>query len=161
MRVPSNQFKRKDGAISIDAVLSLSVVLMIFIALLGLFLAIYPRIMLLQEMHSITRLAEMQGGLTSENIQFFEERIGDYGFVSNSAGVEIKVVTESGLNAGEIDEKGTENPFYIKREDFDAMQVFLNVPVDNSVLKSALSFFSVNGELGDYGFQEIVYSERY
>lgn len=156
-----NRFSKSDGYIAIESVISMSVFLMIFIAMIGLFLVTYPRVVLLQEMHSITRLAEIQGGLTEENVAFFEQRIEGLGFVDGEGQVELTAVTESGLNAAEIDSPSTVNPFYIERDSLDAIYVKLTVPINTSVLNSALDFFGVSNTLDETVYEEIVYSERY
>lgn len=153
--------KKSDGYVAIESVLSMTVFFIILVAMIGLFLAVYPRMVLLQEMHSITRLAELQGGLTTENVQFYENRIGEFGFISDSSPIELTAVTESGVDASAIDGKGVKNPFYIKREDLDAIYVTLEVPIQTNLLDAALDFFGVSNRIKPYVFQELVYSERY
>ena len=153
----------KDGYVTIETVVSVSMFLFIFMAVLGLFLAIYPRVVILQESNSIAQLASIQGGLTEEDVQEFTTRISSYGFVDNSESVEINLITEAGVMADNIDPVEIDNGFYIKREDLDAMILVVRVPLKIEMLNTAMSFFSSSSghSLGSHQVEKLIYSERY
>lgn len=153
----------KDGFVAIETVVSVTMFLFIFMAVLGLFFAIYPRVVILQESNSIAQLASIQGGLTDEDVQGFTTRISSYGFVDNSESVEINLITETGVKADNIDPIETNNGFYVKREDLDAMILVVRVPLKIEMLNTAMSFFSNSSghSLSSHQVEKLIYSERY
>lgn len=153
----------KDGYVAIETVVSVTVFLFIFMTILGLFLAIYPRVVILQESNSIAQLASVQGGLTDEDVKDFTARISSYGFVDNSDSVEINLITEAGVKADNIDPVEIDNGFYVKRADLDAMMLVVRVPLKLELLNTAMSFFgdSSGHSLGLHQVEKLIYSERY
>lgn len=155
------KIRNKEGFVAIESVVSMSFFLIFFLLALGFYIHIYAQGTVNRDVHALATIAEQQGGLTSENITDFKNKIEGYSFLDSNKAVEVTAVTKSGIDATDISLIESDDSFYISRRAGDYIQVIVSVPASNPLLQNAAHFFGVGELLDTLQSQEIVYSERY
>ncbi len=156
----------KKGFISIEAILSMTIVLMIFLIIIGFFVSVIPRISLQSEVHALTQKAKLQGGLTDatseaihSDVENFKDALVAKGY--NRDTIEVHAFTKpSGLGAMGVTPLDAEGSNYIKRDSDELMYIVVNVP-DKSFINAPLQFFGIRRETPTISFVETVMSERW
>lgn len=122
---------KKDGFVAIEVILFSSFIIALLVCLIGIFAYIYPVFRLQYDMNILTRQAQKNGGLTSENIMNFEDRIGEYSFVSESG---KPVIIEGETIPSKRNIIGINNNNYIDRDSGEIMGIVVKIPSDNRIL---------------------------
>lgn len=153
--------RKKGGYVSIEAVISMSFFMIFFFLLLSFYLFVHPYTMMGRDVHALSVLAERQGGLTTENIETFKERIAEsYSFVEHDS-VEVYLETSSGKVPISDDLLDEDSESYIRRESGDLMTLSVSTNSNNFSLSGIAQYFGISKSIERYSFKEVVYSERY
>lgn len=156
-----HKIRKKEGFVAVESVVAMSFFLIFFLLALGFYIHIYAQGSVNRDLHALATITEQQGGLTSENITDFTNKMEAFSFVDSGKSIEISAVTSSGMDATGISLAETEDAFYVSRSVGEYIQVRVDVPVSNPLLQNAAKFFGVGNTLESLQSQEIVYSERY
>lgn len=160
-----NRFNLKttDGSFSIEAVLAMANVLIIFMMIIGFYTFINPYTILNRDVHALATLAQRQGGLTDEDVEQFKERLNAYGFVDPQKGdIEVYAQTINEVEAIGIDGFGEAGTNYIKRDSKDFIVLAVSVPSYGDYLTSVFRVMGMGGQKAPdrYLFKETFLSER-
>lgn len=159
--------KYKKGFVSIEAILSTSVMIVVILVLIGFFTTLFPRIMLQIESRNLAQKAKIQGGLTDmtsmpigSDIERFKDRLVQIGYDRDS--IEIQGYTSPGnldvIGVTPLDEDGDN---YIKRGSNEIINIIVIVPANKSI-SAPLSFFGISDSTPkEYILFETVMSERW
>ena len=155
--------RNESGFVSIETIFAMSFVVIMFILCLGFFTFVQPYTKLDREVHVLSQLAQRQGGLTLDDVQFFKERIAEYSFVNLSDGdIQVDAYTMPGdrdvIGVTGLDEAGDE---YVRRDEKELIQLVVTIPSHNEILKPVATFFGVSGVSDKYTFKEVFMSDRY
>lgn len=158
--------KSKKGFVSVEAILSMSLVLIVFLIIIGFFVSIVPRISLQSEVHALTQKAKLQGGLTDassesvgSDVEKFKDALVSKGYSRDS--IEITAFTKpSGIGALGVTPLDVEGSNYVKRGTDELIYIIVSVP-DRSFINAPLKFFGLNGGAKTISFVETVMSERW
>lgn len=151
--------KNQHGFVAVEAILSMSVfvVMVVFVILLCAYQI--PKIGLENQVQSLCEVAKMQGGLTNEestgsnnnDIDNFVNKLQNEGFDKN--GINIRLTTsKSKINAIGVSPINSSEQIYVKRSDLDPMT--LRVEIAPKISK--ILFY----KMPNYVFQEEFLSER-
>jgi len=154
---------KKEGYVSIEAVIAMSFFLVVFFLTLGFFTYIQPHSTLQREVHTLATIAERQGGLTAEDIENFEIKLQSYRFIQDSSiPILITATTQPGdLDVSDVTPFGEEGEDYISRNSKEIITVTATLPSNSSMLKPLANFFGVETISDYYIISESVMSERY
>lgn len=159
---------RKKGFVSIEAVISMSAVLMIVLMAIGFIVYMYPKIMLEKEVHLLAQKAKIQGGLTdnisqpvNSDIETFLKSLEGKGYKKDT--IEITARTIPGdLNCIGVTPLNTNGNNYVKRDSKMTIQITVKVPANKSGLKGPFAYLHFEDESGQYYYiRETVMSERW
>lgn len=158
----------KKGVVSIEAILSLTVALMIILFTFGFFTLIYPKIMLQTAVNNLAQDAKITGGLTDPSSQpvdsqlaQFDQEMQSLGYPSNQ--VQVTAVAEPGdINAMGVSPLGSSGTNYIHRDSGEMIYITVTLPANRSIV-APMSFFGDSGNAvpNHYVIQETVMSERW
>ncbi|MDF2880111.1 MAG: hypothetical protein K0R54_668 [Clostridiaceae bacterium] len=159
-----NKVKEKNGSVSVDAVISMTFFLLLFSLTLAFFVYLYPQISLQKEVSMLGNIAELQGGLTEEDITQFQSSLeNNFTYVANSEfPVIVTAIAEpSGTDATNVTPLGEIGNDYIKRGSKEIIRINIQVPANGKYLKAVANVFGVSDIKDYYVFSEPVMSERY
>lgn len=157
----------KNGFISIEAILSTILALMVVLVSIGFFTTIYPRIVLQLETRNLAQIAKIQGGLTDissepegSDIEVFKDKLAKFGYDRNK--IEVQAFTNPGnKNAMGITPLEKNGNNYIKRGSGETIYIKIKVPANTSI-KAPLSYFKAQSSaVEEYKVLETVMSERW
>ena len=138
-----SDLKERDGFVALEVILFGSVLLLIFISIIGFFTYIYPTFYLQRDMDALVRIAQMNGGLTNSDVSEFVERIEKYKFVDTS-GESISI--EGTTNPSKYNIIGVNAYNYIQRGSGEIMELTVKIPHTNKMI----NVFGGNKRLKDY-----------
>jgi hypothetical protein len=171
-----NKLANKKGFMSVEAIMSMAVVLMVVVLGIGFFTYMIPRQAIEEEVHLLGRIAKMEGRLTSDDVEHFRNNMIKRGLATEDNRSEVKVEVLKESTSGEVSEKviisedgervmrgekikinGVDSPHYA------VLHVVATVPAKKEGIVGALGFFNVNSDgLSDnYVFSERIMSEYY
>ena len=159
---------KKSGFVSVEAVISMATLLIVFVMCIGFFTYTMPRVTLEKEVHLLAQKAKIQGGLTNEDVNLFKIALEKRGY--NPEEVTVKAVTvegsdgsPGGANAIGVDSISDPNAVrYIKRDALTPIEITVTVPANTRLLKGPLSHIFVTNMVNDkYYLRETVLSERW
>lgn len=162
-----NNIKNKKGFISIEAIYSLVLVMMVIFVAVGFFGYMYPKIAVEKQVHLLAEKAKIQGGLTDETSQPVNSDISEMletleglGFDKND--ITITATTTPGnknvIGVTPIDQEGDN---YIKRNTKETINISVTYP-SNKFIAGPLKYFKVSSEkLKTQTIKQSVLSERW
>ncbi|ADO59465.1 hypothetical protein [Paenibacillus polymyxa] len=158
-----SHLKKESGFISIETIFAMSFVIIVFTLCLGFFTFVQPYTQLDREVHVLAQLAQRQGGLTMDDVQFFKERVSAYSFVNLSDGliqVDAHTIPDDRdvIGVTSLDEAGDE---YVRRDEKELIQLVVTIPSHNDILKPVARFLGVSDVSDHYTFKEVFMSDRY
>lgn len=159
-RAKINVFENKEGSVTLETILSLTMFVIFFVLVLAFFLFIYSFSDISRQTEILATAAERQGGLTVEDVNYFEERMSRYNFITSGEVVVDAYTIPSGhsaLNVAPLNEDG----YYISRDSMEKIVIRVTTPSNNVLLKPVLSFFGIEKDSDSYTIERTVYSERY
>lgn len=161
-----NFFSRKEGYVSVEAVIAMSFFFIVFFLTLAFFTYIQPYSSLQREVHTLATIAERQGGLTAQDIQDFEGRLQEYSFIRTSSdGVQVTAITYPNYNdvsdVVPLGGDGSVGTPYISRNTKEVITITATIPANSTMLKPLAEFFGVDTISDTYQISESVLSERY
>ena len=174
-----NILKNQKGAMAVEGVLTMSVVLFLVVTILGWYTYLLPRQGLEKQVHLLAQKAKIQGGLTATpklmNNQFTnlspDDLATDVGiFIQTLANMghdvsKIKVTCEtvtSKTNCLGVTPYKAPGDNYVKRDGLEVMHISVEIPTKTSLLAMSKAFFGTQGPLPSvYKFSESVMSERW
>lgn len=146
-----NRVNKKNGFVSIEAVLFGSAIAIVFFILVGFFSYIYPSFVLQREVGVLTRQAQQNGGLTTENVSEFKNKVNKYKFVKES-GKEVVITAKTSPSNYNAIVSGNS---YISRDSDEVIDIEIKIPTDNRIIKK---FTDKSSDY--YIFKSSVMSER-
>lgn len=161
------KLKNRQGFVSIETILAVSVAMMVILVLIGFFTTIFPRVRLQMETHTLAQKAKIQGGLTDatsqsvdSDVEIFKEKLSKVGYRKED--IQITAYTEPGnLSAIGVTPYDSEGSNYIKRGSGETIYIVVKVPANQSI-KAPLSFFGLaDSAIKEYIIVETVMSERW
>jgi Flp pilus assembly protein TadG len=161
-----NFFSRKEGYVSVEAVIAMSFFFIVFFLTLGFFTYIQPHSSLQREVHTLATIAERQGGLTAQDIQDFKDRLQTYSFIQQSTNpIEVTAVTSPDntdvSDVVPLGGDGTVGTPYVPRNSKQIINVTATIPANSTMLRPIAKFFGVTSLSDYYEISESVLSERY
>lgn len=165
-RIRGDLFSRKDGYVSIEAVLAMSFFMIVFFLTLAFFTYMQPYSTLQRDVHVLATTAERQGGLTAQDIDLFKDKLNAYSFIQSSPNpIEVTAVTKpTNLDVSDVTalgSQGTAGTPYVPRSSKEVIVVTANIPANSTMLKPIANFFGVDSISDYYQISESVLSERY
>lgn len=154
---------------SIEAVISMGVILMVFLLGVGFFAYMIPKQNLQEEVRILSKTVKLEGGITNAvNVDGFKERLVDKGYADDKS--EIKVVlhkeTADGSESTILAEDGFLSTELVNRGDmyngqFAVMKLVVTIPTNKNSILRPLKFFGVSDTKlsDDYIFVERMMSE--
>lgn len=164
-----NKLTNKKGFMSIEAIMSMAVVLMVVVLSIGFFTYMIPRQAIEEEVHLLGRIAKMEGTLTVTDVGEFQKNMVDRNLAKDENEVTVEIFKEntSGtvstlLPLGTKVSRGDRESFN-HVESYVVLKVVATVPAKKTGVVGALNFFNVNSDgLSDkYVFSERIMSEYY
>lgn len=141
--------KNKRGFVSLEVVLFTSAIIGLLAVIIGLFSFVNPTFAMQRDVDVLARQAQMNGGLTQQDVSNFEARMNKYPFVRNSnLGIDITAKTTSGYNVGA-------GGSYVTRGSGEVINIEIKVPCDSRMLKKV-----ANASTDYYLFNIAVVSEK-
>lgn len=158
----------KSGFVSVEAVISMATLIIMFVMCIGFYVYTMPKITLEKEVHLLAQKAKIQGGLTYGDVDLFKEALSNKGYNPDEVTVQAVTVqgssgTVGGANAIGVDAIDDPNAVrYIKRSALTPIEITVTVPANTKLLKGPLSHIFVTNMLSDkYYLRETVLSERW
>lgn len=159
------------GFMSIEAIMSMSVVLMVIIMGVSIFTYMIPRQAIEEDVHLLGRIAKMEGTLSETHRNEFKDQMVDRGLADTRTDVKVELYKESTsgectelLNSSLQVQRGEKYPSGSGCDDsYVVLKIVAEVPANKSAVTGALEFFGVNSSplSNDYVFEERVMSEYY
>lgn len=163
---------------SLDAIISMGAVLMVIVLGIGFFTYMMPKQGIEQEVNLLGRLAKMNGGLTTGDVQAFKGEMEKRGYTADEVDVDIQLKSSSGFDVevwdtedktspleitGKANEADSSSHNYIHRSEQLIMEIRVEMPANKQGLLGAFWFFNTNeNSVSDnYVFKERVMSERH
>lgn len=161
-----NFFSRKEGYVSVEAVIAMSFFFIVFFLTLGFFTYIQPHSSLQREVHSLATIAERQGGLTASDIAEFESKLQTYSFIQQSSNpIEVTATTTpNNIDVSDVvplGGDGTVGTPYVTRNSKEIISITATIPANSAMLRPIAKFFGVDSVSDYYEISESVLSERY
>ncbi|WP_214688386.1 MULTISPECIES: hypothetical protein [unclassified Exiguobacterium] len=165
--------RKEDGFLSIEAVMSMAIVLMVILFGIGMFTYMIPRQAIEEEVHLLGRTAKMQGGLTVEDVEGFKQNMKKRGMVKDENLDDVTVTINLERTSGEAfpgyeDRRnmvGVVIPRGFGKEqagEYAVMKLKVEVPANKMGISGVVSFFGINDDLPDkYVLSERIMSEHY
>lgn len=165
------KMKRLDekGFMSIEAIMSMAVVLMVVVLGIGFFSYMIPRQAIEEEVHLLGRVVKMEGSLKQADIRGFQDNMVARGMAEEPSEIDVKLYYES--TAGKCTTPMSTSDVVSRGDEFvcgggtsyKVLRVVATVPAKKNGVAGALSFFGVDGGLlaDEYVFQERIMSEHY
>lgn len=161
------KIKNKKGFISIEAIYSLVLVMMVIFVAVGFFSYMYPKIAIEKQVHLLAEKAKIQGGLTDETSQPVNSDISEMldtleGLGFDKEDIKITATTDPGdrdvIGVTPIDQEGDN---YVKRNSKEVIVISVTYP-SNKFIAGPLKYFKVSSEkLRTQTIQQSVLSERW
>lgn len=161
-----NLFSRKEGYVSVEAVIAMSFFFIVFFLTLGFFTYIQPHSSLQREVHTLATIAERQGGLTAQDIVDFKDKLQTYSFIQQSSNpIEVTAITSpNDIDVSDVvplGGDGTVGTPYITRNSKEVITITATIPANSTMLRPIAKFFGVDSISDYYEITESVLSERY
>lgn len=177
------------GFMSLDAIISMGVVLMVIILGIGFFTYMMPKQAIESEVNLLGRMAKMNGGLTAKDVTDFQDKlVRERGYTKENIKVDMVLKNSSGVVTTYKNKAGlTVNPkaitckstaytttsqgctdaqkataLYVNRAAQLIMEIRVETPANKKGLLGAFGFFGMGDDsLSDtYVFKERIMSER-
>lgn len=170
------KWKNEKGSFSIEAVIAMTVVLMVTFLGISYFTYLAPRQMITQDVHMLAQTAKIQGGLTDEfsepgrsDVYRFKERMEAKGYNADDIVVTAKRVDVDGnefpaLGVEPLSEniENYESVNYSRRNSKETITIHVTVPAKKNFINAMSRYFTGgNSGLSDYKFSETIMSERW
>lgn len=157
------KFKKsnKKGYVSMEFVIGLFVLILVWLVFTGIFTYYYPRQKLEKEMVTLVQQAKVNGGLTDSNIRELEERVNAMGLEVVS--LEAFTKTQTALGVAERNSGYAEcvaSTPYIQRRSGDIIYIELVVSASDDLVKTPLQYFGSIGLPENYTLVDSTLSER-
>lgn len=157
------------GFMSIEAIMSMSVVLMVIVMGVSVFSYMIPRQAIEEDVHLLGRIAKMEGTLSEAHKAEFQDKMVDRGLAEKRADVKVEVIKEStsGLCPATLTQdtrvqRGDKYTIGDCTGSYSVIKIVASVPAKTNGVSGALGFFGVSSPLSeDYVFEERVMSEYY
>lgn len=162
----NNYFSRKDGYVSVEAVIAMSFFFIVFFLTLGFFTYIQPHSSLQREVHTLATIAERQGGLTAQDIADFKEKLQTHSFIQQSPyATEVTATTypsqDDVSDVIPLGGDGSVGTPYVTRDSKEIITITATIPANSTMLRPIANFFGVDSISDYYEISESVMSERY
>lgn len=155
----------KDGFISLETVISLTALYMIFFLFLGMFVYITPIVTMPTYLYSLSNSARLQGGLTEDDIAAFKETINNnYNYINSNnlkdaIAIEAKTIpSNDDVSNIELD---NESLFYASRQHNEVIVVKASIPSNTFFFQGVFNYFNIFNINNNYAFRQVVASERF
>lgn len=163
LKMKEKVINSKSGYVSIEAVFAMSVFIIFFLLSISFFAYLYPQSQLQGEVEVLSLLCQRQGGLTEDDIANFEDSLRKYSFIDQS---DLPIVvtaktSPSGFDAIGVTDLEDEGDNYVKRESKEIINLVVQIPANNGLLKNIAQFFGIDSVNDYYYYFEPVMSERY
>ncbi|WP_242249215.1 hypothetical protein [Bacillus cereus group sp. BfR-BA-01328] len=163
-----NILRRIRGFVSIEAVVSMSAILIVVFLGIGFISYMYPKLTLEKEVHLLAQKAKVQGGLTNQqsepinsDLEIFYKKMQEKGYKREDVKVVAKTYT-GGLNCIGVTPINGEGLNYIKKDSKDPIEITVTLPANKQGLLGAFAFFNYKDKTSNvYIFKETVMSERW
>lgn len=150
--------KNKKGYISIEAIISYSLLLMFLLLIIAFFTYGFSGVTMADQSYQLRKVATEHGGLRTIDIETFISHVNNVGYMQDkSVPIEIYLEDENGNSYLNIDETS-----YLSSDEDKTLTLKINIPANNDFLDVVLLGFDVSDITGDYySFSYLVQSERY
>ena len=159
---------KKNGFVSIEAIISMATLMIMFVICIGFFVYTMPKLTLEKEVHLLAQKAKIQGGLTYDDVDLFKSSLQNKGYDPDRIVVQaVTVASSTGVSGGAsaigvepLSQTNATN--YIKRSDMTPIEITVAVPANLKLLNGALTHLFLGQALNDtYYLRETVMSERW
>lgn len=157
----------KQGFVAIEAIISMSTLLIMFVMCVGFYVYMVPKITLEKEVHLLGQKAKIQGGLTYDDVTIFKNNLAKKGYDKNKIQVTATTLdgpgTTGGQNAIGVDALNkADASVYISRTQLTPIEISVVAPANIKLLNGPLSHFFINSSVNkNYYLKETVLSERW
>lgn len=162
MFVKKNKTKKISGFSSIEAVLSMSVFVLFLLLFISFLTYIIPKSEINNHIDALSSICEKQGGLTSLDINKFEEKFSNIKYIKESENpIIVTVTTDSGNDATNVTPLEEVGDNYIKRDSKEIIHLKVLIPSNSHFINTIISIFGGNNISDYYVFNAYMTSERY
>lgn len=158
------------GFMSIEAIMSMSVVLMVIVLGVSIFSYMIPRQAIEEDVHLLGRVAKMEGTLSDVQKIEFQDKMVSRGLAKTRTDVTVELYKEStsGLCSSLLSpatkvQRGDKYTTAPCAGSYSVLKVVAKVPAKKNAVSATLGFFGVDSSplSNDYVFEERVMSEYY